>query len=189
MLTSRFAGLASGFFPFCALAWDGATLPMPPVPLRQVVETARDAGLVPGGAALLPNGLSLHLAVPKDDACSPSGAWLICPGMRLASQGDEPSDPLVAIWWTRLLPHAAPLASLRASAIARLGPPKEEATETETHWGLELTLHRLAWHMPGVPTPPLLLEVRYVLDDRIPGAPPMVTRLAWSAVPPGASSP
>lgn len=170
--------------PGTALSMDGATLPLPPMPISQALDFAREQGLTSQPPQALPGGLLMQTASPSADSCSPAGAWLLCPGLRMASADAAPASPLIAIWWTRNLAEPAPLARLRAEAIARLGPPLSEAGESDQRRGLDLTLHRLAWHLPG--PPPLLLEVRYVLEDEPPPAPgiaPLARRVAWSAVP------
>ncbi|MBU8543696.1 MULTISPECIES: hypothetical protein [Roseomonadaceae] len=180
----RLASLLAGLLPGATLAMDGATLPLPPMPISQALALARDQGLVPEAPQALSDGLLLHVALPVADRCSPAGAWLLCPGLRMASAGAAPWAPLVAAWWTRDLAEPTPLAQLRAEAIGRLGPPAVETGESDSRRGLDLTLHRLAWHLPG--PPPLLLEVRYVLEDDpqpAPGAAPLARRVAWSAVP------
>ncbi|MGX9963482.1 hypothetical protein ACVFYP_09155 [Roseomonas sp. F4] len=174
--------------PPCLPAWsqEDASLPLPPMLIGQALATAREQGLEPQDPMALPGGLTLRLALPPADSCSPSGAWLLCPGWRLVSAGPDADAPLMAIWSTRILPEPLPRELLRDAALARLGPPGEEEMVLERRRGLDLPMLRLAWRLPGPPA--LRLEVRYVLEETsLPGPAPRVLRVAWSAEPEGAA--
>lgn len=167
---------------------------LPPVPVRG----ARSAMLVRDALAAMPNlhlagqmplpgGLTLHLAVPAGDLCSPQAVWLLCPGLRLASRGTGAEALVMAAWHTSLPEAPMSLAALRQAARERHGPPTVEERTIETRWGLNLVQHRMRWTMAGL-NAPLHLEAVFVLDDA--GAAedaeatepaPNVQRIGWSA--------
>ncbi|WP_439596523.1 hypothetical protein [Falsiroseomonas sp.] len=156
-------------------------LPSPAQSLGQALDARPD--LRPAGRLPLADGLTLHLAVPLDDDCSPQAGWLLCPGLRMVAEGEAPGAPLRAVWLTQLLPEAAPLAPLRQAALASHGPPVAEGREMERRRGLDMPQHRMLWrqHRQGLP---LWLEAVFVLEDA-PADPdaPGVLRIGWSVTP------
>ncbi|MBU8539279.1 hypothetical protein [Falsiroseomonas tokyonensis] len=158
-----------------------AELPLPPQAVGQVLEAHPELQRLP--SLPLAGGLTLHLLVPDGDDCSPQAAWLLCPGLRLAGEGDGAEAPLRAAWLTLMPPAPLPLAPLRAEAIARHGAPEREAAERDMMRGFDMPQHRMLWRLADQ-APALRLEAVFVLEDA-PDDPaaPRVLRIGWSATP------
>lgn len=156
-------------------------LPLPPILVQDAL--AAMPRLQPAGQMPLADGLTLHLAVPAGDRCSPQAAWLLCPGLRLASRGTGGDAMVLAAWHTTLPNPPALLAGLRQAALDRHGPPAWEERVIERRWGLDLVLHRMSWTLSGRIVP-LWLEAIFVLEEAPAEDPALrVRRIGWSATP------
>jgi hypothetical protein len=144
------------------------SVPLPPASVWDALAAMPE--LQPAGLLPLSDGLTLHLAVPIGDRCSPQAAWLICPGLRLASRGTDGGALVLAAWHTTLPDPPPFLAGLRQAALDRHGPPAWEERVMERRWGLDLALHRMGWTLPGR-DPKLRLEAVFVLEDPAGAAP------------------
>ncbi len=162
------------------------TLPLPPMTVSEAL--AAMPALQPAGQLPLPGGLTLHLALPQGDHCSPQAAWLLCPGLRLASRGAGGDAPVVAAWHTSLPQPPLALATLRQAALDRYGPPAREERVVERRRGLDLVQHRMGWTLTGHHAP-LWLEAVFVLQETEAqeGPAPLVQRIGWSATPEAAA--
>jgi len=129
--------------------------------LHDLVAEAASHGFGPAEAQqAAPDDLFLTLLLPPGDTCSPRGAFLLCPGVRVMTRGSGPDAPIAGIWRTSLLEQPVLATTLIAGARARWGEPREAGLEEERNRGAQLQVHRLRWSLSG---PPREIELSLVL--------------------------